>query len=165
MSVPPNPTITFLGRDLIRHVFDLCGYEFLEQEVAYYKHRAAPSQPVAQPQPAAHPLPVPPAPVPAPVPIKQEVVVVDPAPAPLLPQVIEAVTQAPPVPENRVIEISAPVAAHAAVAVTAPKERARYKRTELADEARCTANTTRGTRCTLERETGKTVCSRHVPST
>lgn len=140
---------------------DLCGYEFLEQEVAYYKHRAA-----APHQPVAHPLPVPPTPAPAPAPIKQEVVIVDAAPAPalILPAVIEAVVQ-PPAPENRIVEISAPVAAHAAVVATAPKERARYKRTELADEARCTANTTRGTRCTLERETGKTVCSRHVTST
>jgi hypothetical protein len=148
-------------RDLIRYVVDLCGYEFLEQEVAYYKHRAA------APQPLAYPLPGPPALIP--VPIKQEeIVVVDAAPAPapalILPAVIEAVVQ-PPAPENRVVEISAPVAAHAAVVATAPKERSRYKRTELADEARCTANTTRGTRCTLERETGKTVCSRHVSST
>lgn len=161
MSSPPNPTITYMCRDLIRYVVDLCGYEFLEQEVAYYKHRAA------APQPLAYPLPGPPALIP--VPIKQEeIVVVDAAPAPapalILPAVIEAVVQ-PPAPENRVVEISAPVAAHAAVVATAPKERSRYKRTELADEARCTANTTRGTRCTLERETGKTVCSRHVSST
>jgi hypothetical protein len=52
--------------------------------------------------------------------------------------------------ENHVIEIKPST------------QKARYKRTELSDEHRCTAITSRGTRCTLERESGQSLCSRHV---
>jgi hypothetical protein len=165
---PHSQTITYLCKDLVRYVCDLKGVEFLEQEAAFYRHRMVmPPAPLPAPLPthlpALPPLQVDPIHA-APLPVikREEVVIIDSLPVPLLPTVVQAAVVAPapapapapvptPVPENRIVEIAAP-----------PAEKTRYKRVELPDERRCTANTSRGSRCTLERDAGQAVCSRHA---
>lgn len=157
-------------RELIRNVCILRGPSFVEQEAQYVRAFLAmcarpevpAAIPLSVPAPAPAPVPVPtsvPAPVPdstpASVPADPPLLVFAaaaplPPPSPLLPPS----TPSPPT-ENRIIEIAVPAAAAA--------DRPRYKRTELPDERRCTASTSRGTRCTLEREVPtKTLCSRHA---
>jgi hypothetical protein len=153
---PSIPIIDGMCKDMIRNICALKGIGFVEQEVAYYKGiqhlyaGAAPTAAVAAlaPAPAAAPTK------------KEEVLVIDPPPL-AFPAVVMATLAPPPAPltitkaenvvaappENRIIEVQ--------------PEKARYKRTELPDERRCTATTSRGSRCTLEREADNTLCSRH----
>lgn len=159
----PNPIIDGMCKDLVRNAVALKGLAFLEQEVLYYKtlqqqmqqpycplpeHTALPGPPAvaSAPTPAPAPAPAPASAAaaaaanPLPVPIKTEkIIIVDAAPA------VAVATAAPA--QNHVVEVH---------------ERTRYKRAELPDAVRCTATTSRGSRCTLEREASNTLCSRHI---
>ncbi len=144
---PPNPIIDGMCKDMIRNICALKGTGFVEQEIAYYKGIQHLYVATATATEAS-------APAPAPAPLaptkKEEVLVIDPPPL-AFPAVVMATLAPPPAPmpaTNRIIEVQ--------------PEKGRYKRTELPDERRCTATTSRGSRCTLEREAENTLCSRHL---